>query len=161
MKHDQINMEHADEIGTTILRLLTMAAVKEVPSRDNKAKAMYAMTSCLVRGMQAVSSLVGWPGSNFGPDDNRDHLTMYDYINDESKTFAALVVARTSKENEQTTCITCSPGVLAEALHQTEMIYGDLEGKIDPAIIGAVRDWDRMSPAERRALMAPLTGSMN
>lgn len=160
MRQDQISMDAADQAGAHILQVLTAVSMQEVPKRDNKAKAMYAMASSLVRGMQAISSLAGWPGANFGPDDNREHLGMYDYINDESKTFAGILIARMSKENGDTTIITCSPGVLSEALHQTKMIYGDLDGKIDPAIIGAVRDWDRMSPAEKKAMLEPLNSRM-
>lgn len=155
-----INMENSDAAGSAILRLMTQVALHEVPNKDNKAKAMYVMAATLVRSMQAVSSLVGWPGANFSQNDDRDHLGMYDYINDASKTFAALLIARMSKEDEQTTLITCSPEVLVTALRQTEMIHGSLEGKIEPAIIDAAQKWEKMPQAEKRSFMEPVYSRM-
>ena len=158
MQPDSIDMDRTDAAGQHIVDVLIQASRAEVPKNDNKAKAMYVMASSLVRGMQLVASLVGWPGENFGPKDDRRHLGMYDYINDVSKTFAALVVARLSREDAETTVITASPDVLGLALRQTEMIHGSVEGKIDPAILNAIKEFGALSPAAKKSLMVAAAG---
>lgn len=156
MQLDSIDMNQTDAAGQHILEVLIGASKAQIPHNDNKAKALYIMSTALIRSMQMVSSLVGWPGANFGPQDDRSHLGMYDYINDVSKTFGALLIARLSREDKDITTIIASPGTLGLVLKQTEMIHGEgsVEGNIDPAILAAIREFDLMSPTEKRSLLA-------
>lgn len=158
----KIDMDQLDMVGKSISNVITQAMTHQMQDKvtRNKATAMWIFAGSLVNPMQNLASLVGWPGANFSKKDNRDHLGMYDYINDESKTFAMLVLARCSKENLETTIVTCGPHILSIALKQTEMIHGDLTGKIDPVIIEVVNEFNAMPEKEKREFLSPVMGSL-